>query len=793
MTEKLVETLLAERGQRYDETGEAIASYGRCIVFLPKEVELDQRVRVELQEIREDRRGRMMYRGIPAPVEYTERWKDNEDGTASRVKIAIDWLLQESEVEVIETRSFEDREGRETWHADLQLTWGTDLESTFVEDYPYTVTALEREVVKDGELSWGKTGERRDDQVTSRSQVSQVEVYEGSRWYSHRLDLTYQDELEIQVKVQFDQHQIKSLTSSPQHFWLTWGDLPTWFQDELASHYPVCSCGRQRRDTQAEDGYAKCELCRSEEVCVRCGKQAKVTVINSRLVCEDCQPYEEQEQLVAAHFTGEHRQTIANEARKLLAGQALEGELGEKVLEAGLGYVSSDYTRGQILSRWKGYRWYYFTDEGIFGTKFEPAALTVLQFLSQAAGNSLVELIAWLEEGMRPSPRADYYLRTQVDGVSDGVSPLITQDLLKQVVTKLNADEPVLADWLRGSESERIAALEAFRRAEEKFAEDLYGSRTHKLYSEAREALEGEGQDYGAALEAIEKALAEKVRQDVLEDLLAQEYNTCPVCGSEWDFRSEGAHYCSEGQEALRTRGQYQNFEVKVSRVGKIELVKLMAVYDDYHNDYELRLEIDEENLSVISDPSQIETRAYWRVPTERERELAEKLGTARAELAHLESELEEVGRFGRVLVTFREGVDPQGQSQLQAMGSFTGSVENRKAETAYSEYTDVEALFVKRHHCSWLNEEPEAGQTWVATVAFQIGMTQGMPIIVVNPQVCVDRKSELETEVTRLEAELMAERERESDLAEEALDGDGEPQTAMATAFREAMANAQE
>src|SRR3990167_11066010 len=89
MAEEQIQTLEATQGKN---PSEAIASYGRSIVFLPSGVKPGQTVRARLQEIKPDSRGRMMYRAIPAPVEYSERWKDNGDGAASRVTIATDWL-----------------------------------------------------------------------------------------------------------------------------------------------------------------------------------------------------------------------------------------------------------------------------------------------------------------------------------------------------------------------------------------------------------------------------------------------------------------------------------------------------------------------------------------------------------------------------------------------------------------------------------------------------------------------------------------------------------------------------
>jgi hypothetical protein len=769
---EIIETLLAEKGKRYEEDGQAIASYRRSIVFLPKGVQPGQKVRVRLIEIegKKDARGHPMYRAEPAPVEYTERWKDNGDGTASRVKVAIDWLLKESEVEVIETRKLESREARAWLYTERSVVWGSSLTSSFVEEVEVRSVPIESEVVKNGALVWERTSEREERSQPVQRPVSRVEGV-GGQWYQNRFNATYEPPWSLELKVHFQvEGEEKYITQNT-----TWGEIPSWLQAELETRYPVCSCGRQRRDVEVPDGYAKCELCRAEETCQRCGKQAKITVINGKLVCDTCQPYEEQEQLIALYLTDAHRQAIADEARKLLAGQALESELGFQVLKAGLGHITYSYTRDRILRRYEGYRWYYFTDEGVFGTEFEPAALQVLQYLPQATGNSLVELVAWVVGGLKPSG-PDFYLQTQVEG-KEGVKPQITEDLLKQVVAKLEAGQPVLADWLRGSESERLAALEAFRQAEE-LASAPYGSRIYELYGEARQALESEEQDYKTALEALQKAFAEKARQRILDDLIAREYSSCPVCGE----KLYSQHRC-ERQEELRARGQYQEFTVKVSKIGEAELVKIVAEYDDRYNEYELRLVVD--RSVEFSDPSKIKTVNLWREPSAREIKLMEEIEKVQAELVRLEDELSrcEGEHPSRMKVTFQQGVDPKGQPQLQAEKVFTGSVENRNAESGYSEYTNQKVLFVCRRNCPWLEEQPRAGQTWICSLAFQIGVDKrGWPVVVVNPQVCVDRKAELEEKLARLKQELEAEQNRVDPF-----DENGNPKTAMAQALRKA------
>lgn len=792
MTEIIVETLLAERGNNYDETGQTIASYSRSIVFLPAGAEPGREVRVRLIPIegKTDRRGRPMYQSEPAPVEYTERWKDNGDGTASRVKIAKDWFLQESEVEVVETRSLDEQDGSHTIHTDFRLVWGSDLSTSVVECHASDTIEEQKERVKGDQLVWRKVGDRRGAEEITPGEVTKIEA-EGYEWQWHRLDLQYDQALMVVLKIWFDASRMP-LNYSPRSFLFKWGGLPAWLRAEMEARYPVCSCGRQRRDTQVADGYAKCELCRAKETCGRCGKQTKVTVVDGRLVCENCQPYEEQEQLIAAHLTGEHRQAIADEAKRLLSGQALEGELGLAVLKAGLGHVH-DWTRDRILQKWSGYRWYYFTNEGVLGTKFEPAALQVLQYLPQATGNSLVELVAWVAENRPKGSRGlDYYLRTQVEGL-EGELPQLTEDRVDRVVYELSSGEPVivLADWLRGSEAERLAALEAYRQAEQELGAERGTIRS--CLNIAHGDLFEESQAYAHALQMIAEAFAEKAKRQVLDDLLAREYSSCPVCGSEWNFREEGPHYC-ERQDELRARGSFQDFEVKVSRLrpptadfggqarlGEAELVKLLAVYDDRYGDYELRLEVNNEVL--VDDPGQVETKTYWREPSARERELAEQIGQLQGQLMVLDRER---SFSGRVEGAFKK-VEHRGKTQLQFEGTFTGTVDDRSAEEGYSSYEDQPALFVCRDRCPWLDEEPQAGQRWVCTTAFQIGMTGGKPVIVANPQVRSDLEEELKQKIARLQQEQVVEQRREADLVDEAFDEEGNPTTALAAALRKA------
>ncbi len=71
MTEQIVATLRAERGGKYEETGQCISSYNRSIVFMPRLVKPDEVVRVRLIPVdgKVDKNNRQMYRAEFAPLD----------------------------------------------------------------------------------------------------------------------------------------------------------------------------------------------------------------------------------------------------------------------------------------------------------------------------------------------------------------------------------------------------------------------------------------------------------------------------------------------------------------------------------------------------------------------------------------------------------------------------------------------------------------------------------------------------------------------------------------------------
>lgn len=459
MAERTVVTLLTERGRKFDETGEAIGSHGRSIVFLPKGVEPGQSVRVELHEIREDGRGRMMYRAVPDGDLAGEIWRDNDDGTATQVLTSTDWLGKTSEVGEVKKRQLATREGMASIRRDQRVVWGSDLASTQVEVTEVRVIPIETEQVWNEQLVWQKSGEREEKDSPISEPVGKVE-FTRLQSDSARLNAAYSPDWTIFCRVHYGETWLEEN--------VRWVDLPAFLQAEIEEMFPLCSCGRKRYDAQNPDGYSKCEECRKEEVCARCGQQKKATLVSGRPICNDCQPYEEAEQWIRDEIGDTGIVKIVAEAEKLLAGQAVPQELGERLLAAT--FEQAGWERTQTIEKWNGYHWYHFAEDGVWGSKLAPGAIELLSHLGDASGNGLVELVAWIAQRCGKPLNPDYYLWTQVEGKSgfkvaqfDDMTEKDLCQYVQELANRIQAGQPVLGVWLRESETARLAKFEHAR------------------------------------------------------------------------------------------------------------------------------------------------------------------------------------------------------------------------------------------------------------------------------------------------------------------------------------------
>jgi len=495
--EKIIVSLTAERGQKYEETGECIGTYRPTrkswnIVFLPREVNPDTVVRVELKPIREDRGGRMMYRGIPAPVEYVDKWKINGDGTISKITVSRDWLGGEKEEGVIETRQPATRDGYPYTQTESTVSWGSTLANCAVDFVDTTTTPLETEAVENGQLVSKQTSERVE-KKPRRGAVTEVRTtyLDATAWQP-----VYPPDWQISVSVG---HAGGTVSTS-----VTWANAPKETRDQIENRYRVCACGRQRYDVQNSDGYAKCEKCREEEHCVRCGKQAKVAVVGGRLICTNCRPYEDWEQLINRVVTDQMRREAAQMAERLLVGNAVPREAGELITRSTLSHVESNRKRNDLLQRHTGYAWYYFCDDAVYGSKFPVAALQILRGLPQASGNGLVDLTFWLTRHQKQEDCErfqDFFCESQAGRF---FMPSPSESDLQNLCVAVR---------LRGSETGRIEALRKYRELVEKLGTDA------RQIGEVAEFLNSDEQDYAAAIakmRTIENDLAAMDRGELL-------------------------------------------------------------------------------------------------------------------------------------------------------------------------------------------------------------------------------------------------------------------------------------
>ena len=425
--QEIIVTLEVQEGNK---AGQPIGSYaiGRrsfSLVFLPSDAPVGKKVRVRLTPLgKNDTRGNPLYRGVPARVEYADRWKDNGDGTASCVTVSTDWLLREKEEGENKRKTLgkdsprPDRAVKSTRHTidfNISLAMATVLEEVVVST-PLMDERVDNTVP--GGLLWVETGKSEEVEKSDIFAISKVVDAGRHRVSDDILSFAWSNDWSFQVGIYFTKSGWEtSVTES-----ISWSRLPSWVQKSLQSNWPVCSCGRERvalAQLHKVDDYPKCAKCRSEAHCNRCNKAGtaeKLSFLSGRLVCQSCLPYERAEQLISQQCTGDHKAKVIADAEKLLLGQAMSAELGIMVLKSALGHVAEAWNKEQILARWNGYQWYYFTEEGIYGSKFSPATLQIFQFFGQATGNGLVEMVAWLAGGQKIGSSQDFFTKTQVKG-----------------------------------------------------------------------------------------------------------------------------------------------------------------------------------------------------------------------------------------------------------------------------------------------------------------------------------------------------------------------------------------
>lgn len=485
--EELIVTLDVCEG---NAPGKPVAFYGQgrrsSIVFMPKSAPVGQKVRVRLVALtnpdgtpKEDRGGKPMYEARPAPDEVVEQWLE-ENGQIVKFEVTLDWQhpFDSSKVvdpsiakatSVLEHRAIAERLASPITRSTPALVLGTDWASSTLEVTTTETIPIEAEAAVNGQRAWKKVREEPGSVTATPNDIKSWSVVSGT-WQSNRLTPVYDPSWSLTIRAKYQSSQ--GWETSHDHT-TTWGELPVWLQQELTAQYALCTCGRQRIDPAQAAGYAHCETCRTKAACDQCGKvTGKVTPVGTRVVCDGCQPYVAAENLLMVHLTTAHRQQLADEATRLLGGDHYDREAGEVLLRATADHLTDESRRKTFLEKWSGFDHYYFTSEGIFGSKLAPAALAILRHLPSATGNGLVELVAWTvtvsHKFTSVSDRErDFYTRIQVDGKSAATVPFSEAEV-KRLTDNLDKDEKQLSAWLRGTEADRQALLAARTELSEK-------------------------------------------------------------------------------------------------------------------------------------------------------------------------------------------------------------------------------------------------------------------------------------------------------------------------------------
>lgn len=513
MSEELIVTLDVCEGKN---PGKPVGFYGSSkrasIVFLPRNAVVGTKVRVVLNALPNlDAGGKTMYQAYPAPDEVVEQWYE-ENGEIAKFEVILDWQHPfdsskavdpaTATVRLLEKRAVVERQASPITRPTPGLVLGTDWASSTVEVTTTETIPIEAEAAVNGQRTWKKVREEPGSVTTTPNTINSWSVV-GGTWQSNRLSPAYDPAWTLTIRAKY-QPAGSNWETSHDHA-TTWGALPAWLQQELEGQYPLCGCGRQRIDPAQAAGYAHCETCRNKAACDQCGKvTGKVTPVGTRVVCDGCQPYVAAENLLMVHLTTTHRQQLADEATTLLGGNHYDREAGEVLLRATADHLPDDWRSKNLIEKWSGFDHYYFTTEGIFGSKIAPAALAILRHLPSATSNGLVELVAWVAEpchkfSSTSDRERDYYAQTQVNGKACRLS--LGESAVKQLAENLSKGERVLATWLRGTEADRQTLLTVRTSLPDKFRRQI------------DEILQSDRQEYAAGQLVMEEAEAARQRE----------------------------------------------------------------------------------------------------------------------------------------------------------------------------------------------------------------------------------------------------------------------------------------
>lgn len=196
----------------------------------------------------------------------------------------------------------------------------------------------------------------------------------------------------------------------------TWKRVTPDVKELLLARIPVCTCNRRRVDPKENtDGYAKCSLCRNEEMCDGCQKRpVAIRLFGTRRMCRTCATSLSACDTIA-HVPIETWVHIAGEARRLSEANAFAGSNGAALAQMLLSQLSA--------SECQGWAWYYSVDHEIWASHLSPSALEILQGIVGASEEGKVLLAAWISGGPHRGGK-DYFTLTQVDHRDVPVPPI---------------------------------------------------------------------------------------------------------------------------------------------------------------------------------------------------------------------------------------------------------------------------------------------------------------------------------------------------------------------------------
>lgn len=467
----------------------------------------------------------------PAAPVYLERYVAKDEETAVRQQIRVEYdgtekVLSETEIKLKEERVWDQST---SWSPKLVET----VEGWWIVETLTSYDRLFREQVTetyDTDVN-GKKVTRIERRMVSSDPYETQRRYMPSRMWAemrswHSGDPSQDDLGTIDLKTYYTGFRVRATAINADGKEVTagiWdnqrGDMLSWNQVlpglrlDYEVRWPVCECGRMRREALKHE---RCYKCRAYRPCSRCGKETYVGEDKPQdmiVLCSNCKITADRVARVRVYFTVEVCQRIAAEAQSLLAGQLTEGPAAIALLtEVIERRFQPGYERDRKIGELNGILLAIVNSDGYWSSKKNRQALEMLATIDQQENEEFLLTVALavfedVEAFLRGDHDLSYYLGTSYDYA---------------IAAAARATSPQLAKLVADSETSQGNTEKAVATAEAALAAFAVTANAELPEADPQVQAVKKARQLFAAGKNVEAIEAAKLAQQLCEEAMAQ-------------------------------------------------------------------------------------------------------------------------------------------------------------------------------------------------------------------------------------------------------------------------------